>query len=212
LGELPLDAQVKLLRVLEDKKVTRIGGVRPIPVNVRIITATNNNLEEKVQKGNFRLDLYYRINVFNINIPPLRERKEDIPLLIDYFISMYNKELNTDIRHLSMQAKDLLINYPWPGNIRELQNCIQSAMILARRGTMTTEHLPLRIKGYQFFETEKRPADSGLDENLKQYSIKLERDLIINALDKTGYNRTETAKLLKISRKTLYNKMKQYGL
>jgi DNA-binding NtrC family response regulator len=212
LGELPLDAQVKLLRVLEDKKVTRIGGVRPIPVNVRIITATNNNLEEKVQKGNFRLDLYYRINVFNINIPPLRERKEDIPLLIDYFISMYNKELNTDIRHLSMQAKDLLINYPWPGNIRELQNCIQSAMILARRGTMSTEHLPLRIKGYQFFETEKRPADSGLDENLKQYSIKLERDLIINALDKTGYNRTETARLLKISRKTLYNKMKQYGL
>jgi DNA-binding NtrC family response regulator len=212
LGELPLDAQVKLLRVLEDKKVTRVGGIRPIAVDVRIISASNNNLEEKVQKGSFRLDLYYRLNVFNITLPPLRERKEDIPLLIDYFISVYNKEFDTSIRNLSTQARDLLINYPWPGNVRDLQNCIQSSMILAREGTLTTEHLPMRIKGYQVFETETSLSGTGLDENLKQINAKLEKDLIIEALAKTNYSRTETAKMLKISRKTLFNKMKLYGL
>jgi transcriptional regulator with PAS, ATPase and Fis domain len=209
---LPLDAQVKLLRVLEDKKVTRVGGIKPIPVDVRIISATNNNLEDKVRKGSFRLDLYYRLNVFNITLPPLRERKEDIPLLMDYFISVYNRELKTSIRNISSQARDLLINYPWPGNVRDLQNCIQSAMILAREGTLTTEHLPMRIKGYQVFESELPPTGSGLDENLKHINSKLEKDLIIDALTKTGYNRTEAAKLLKISRKTLFNKMRMYEL
>jgi DNA-binding NtrC family response regulator len=212
LGELPLDAQVKLLRVLEDKKVTRVGGIRQIPVDVRIISATNNNLEDKVRKGSFRLDLYYRLNVFNITLPPLRDRKEDIPLLIDYFISVYNRELKTSIHSLSSQARELLINYPWPGNVRDLQNCVQSAMILARKGTLTTEHLPMRIKGYHVFEGELPPPGSGLDENLKHINSKLEKDLIIDALTKTGYNRTEAARLLKISRKTLFNKMRMYEL
>jgi len=212
IGELPLEAQVKLLRVLEDKKITRVGGVRPIPVDVRIISATNNNLEDRVRKGSFRLDLYYRLNVFSIMLPPLRERKEDIPLLIDHFISVYNRELRTSIRDISNQARDLLINYPWPGNVRDLQNCIQSAMILAREGIMTTEHLPMRIKGYQFFENVTVSPGTGLDENLKQINSRLEKDLIVDALTKTGYNRTEAARLLKISRKTLFNKMRQYEL
>lgn len=212
LGELPLDAQVKLLRVLEDKKVTRVGGIRPIPVNVRIISATNNNLEEKVQKGSFRLDLYYRLNVFNITIPPLRERKEDIPLLIDHFINIYNSELCTKIQNLSSQAREMLINYPWPGNVRDLQNCIQSAMILARSGIINTEHLPMRIKGFQVYEPGKSVTENGLDENIKQINAKLEKELILDALAKTNYSRTETAKMLKISRKTLFNKMKQYQL
>lgn len=212
LGELPLDAQVKLLRVIEDRKVTRLGGTKPINIDVRIISATNNNLEEKVQKGTFRLDLYYRLNVFNITVPPLRERKEDIPLLIDHFIALYNKELNTKIRDLTSQARDMLISYPWPGNVRDLQNCIQSAMILARGGTLTTEHLPMRIKGYQVAESELFHSGNGLDENLKQINAKLEKELIIEALAKTDYSRTEAAKLLKISRKTLFNKMKLYEL
>ncbi len=211
LGELPLEAQVKLLRVLEDRKVTRVGGIKPIPVDVRIISATNNNLEDRVRQGTFRLDLYYRLNVFNITIPPLRERKEDIPLLIDHFITVYNHELQTSIRDISNQARDLLISYPWPGNIRDLQNCIQSALILAREGILTTEHLPMRIKGYTFNEKGVHTPGAGLDENLKQMNYKLEKDLILDALAKTDYNRTETAKLLKISRKTLFNKMKQHG-
>jgi DNA-binding NtrC family response regulator len=212
LGELPLDAQVKLLRVLEEKKVTRIGGTRPIPVNVRIISATNSNLEEKVQKGLFRLDLYYRLNVFSIMIPPLRERKEDIPLLIDHFIGCYNKELNTGISNLSAQAVNLLQQYPWPGNVRDLQNCLQSAMILARQGTLTTEHLPMRIKGYHALEPGISSSGSGLDENLKNISARLEKELIMGALARTNYSRTETAKHLKISRKTLFNKMRLYDL
>jgi DNA-binding NtrC family response regulator len=212
LGELPLDAQVKLLRVLEDKKITRVGGIKPIPVNVRILSATNNNLEERVQKGSFRLDLYYRLNIFLIQIPPLRERKADIPLFIEYFINIFNCELDLHVKNVSREAVDQLLNYNWPGNIRDLQNAIQSAMILCKEGTITREHLPMRIKGYPVIDGTKLEFDSGLDENLKSINSKLEKELIIEALGKCNYNRTEAANLLKISRKTLFNKMKQYNL
>jgi DNA-binding NtrC family response regulator len=212
LGELPLDAQVKLLRVLEDKKITRVGGIKPIPVNVRILSATNNNLEERVQKGSFRLDLYYRLNIFPIQIPPLRERKADIPLFIEYFINMFNCELDLQVKNVSREAVDQLLNYNWPGNIRDLQNAIQSAMILCKEGTITREHLPMRIKGYPVIDGTKLEFDSGLDENLKSINSKLEKELIVEALNKCNYNRTEAANLLKISRKTLFNKMKQYNL
>jgi DNA-binding NtrC family response regulator len=212
LGELPLDAQVKLLRVLEDKKITRVGGIKPIPVDVRILSATNNNLEERVQKGNFRLDLYYRLNIFPIQIPPLRERKDDIPLFIEYFINKFNGELGLHVKNMSKQAMDQLLNYSWPGNIRDLQNAIHSAMILCREETITSAHLPMRIKGYPVIDGNKVEFDSGLDENLKSINSKLEKDLIIEALNKCNYNRTEAANLLKISRKTLFNKMKQHNL
>ncbi len=212
LGELPLDAQVKLLRVLEDKKITRIGGIKPVSVDVRILSATNKNLEERVQKGSFRLDLYYRLNIFPIQIPPLRERKEDIPLFIEYFINKYNSELGLHIKNMSKQAVDQFQNYSWPGNIRDLQNAIQSAMILCREGTITSEFLPMRIKGYPIIDGTKLEFDSGLDENLKSLNSKLEKELIIEALSKCNYNRTETANLLKISRKTLFNKMRHYNL
>lgn len=212
LGELPLDAQVKLLRVLEEKKITRVGGIKPIPVDVRILSATNNNLEERVQKGSFRLDLYYRLNIFPIQIPPLRERKEDIPQFIDYYINKFNVELGLHIKNMSKQAVDQLLNYNWPGNIRDLQNAIQSAMILCREETITSEHLPMRIKGYPEIDGTKLEFDSGLDENLKSVNSRLEKELINEALSKCNYNRTETANLLKISRKTLFNKMKQHNL
>ncbi|HLO59479.1 MAG TPA: sigma-54 dependent transcriptional regulator [Bacteroidales bacterium] len=212
LGELPLDAQVKLLRVLEDKKVTRVGGLKAIPVNVRIISATNKNLEERVQKGFFRLDLFYRLNVFNIVIPPLRERPEDIPLLTDHFIGIYNKELGTSITGISNQAIELIKNYNWPGNVRELQNSLQSAMILAHEGTITTEHLPVRLRSSRINENQKPITGNGLDDNLKVMQANLEKELILEALMKTNYSRTETARLLKISRKTLFNKMKNYDL
>ena len=212
LGELPLDAQVKLLRVLEDKKITRIGGIKPVSVDVRILSATNKNLEERVQKGSFRLDLYYRLNIFPIQIPPLRERREDIPLFIEYFINKYNSELGLHVKNMSKQAVDQLMNYSWPGNIRDLQNAIQSAMILSREGTITSEFLPMRIKGYPVIDGTKLEFDPGLDENLKSLNSKLEKELINEALGKCNYNRTETANLLKISRKTLFNKMKHYNL
>jgi DNA-binding NtrC family response regulator len=212
LGELPLDAQVKLLRVLEEKKITRIGGIKPVSVDVRILSATNKNLEERVQKGSFRLDLYYRLNIFPIHIPPLRERREDIPLFIEHFINKYNSELGLHVKNMSKRAVDQLLNYSWPGNIRDLQNAIQSAMILCREGTITSEFLPMRIKGFPVIDGTKLEFDSGLDENLKSLNLKLEKELIIEALNKCNYNRTETANLLKISRKTLFNKMKHYNL
>jgi DNA-binding NtrC family response regulator len=212
LGELPLDAQVKLLRVLEDKKITRVGGLKPIQVNVRIISATNNNLEERVRLGTFRLDLFYRLNIFTLVIPPLRERREDIPLLIEYFVKRFNDEMNLKITEVSKQALDHLLHYQWPGNIRDLQNAIQSAMILTREGVLTLEHLPMRVKGYPVLENPKVEISAGLDENMRFIHSKLEKELIIEALNKCSYNRTEAANLLKISRKTLFNKMKQYDL
>ena len=212
LGELPFEAQVKLLRVLDDKKITRVGGLKPIQVDVRVISATNNNLEEKIRTGTFRLDLFYRLNIFTVTIPPLRERKEDIPLLIEYFINKFNDEMGLKISEVSKQALDNLLNYQWPGNIRDLQNAIQSAMILAREGTLTTEHLPMRVKGYPVLGNAESDPSSGLDEKLKHISNKLEKELIIDALSRCNYNRTEAANLLKISRKTLFNKMKQYDL
>jgi DNA-binding NtrC family response regulator len=206
IGELPLDAQVKLLRVLEEKRITRIGGKKSIPVDVRIVTATNRNLEEEVQKGTFRLDLLYRLNIFTVTIPPLRERKEDIPLLVDFFIAKHNKALNLSINSISRPAMEKITSYDWPGNVRDLENAIQSAMILTPDGTIQTEHLPLRVKGYD--QTEPLPAIE--PNSIKEINAQTEKDLILDTLKKYNYNRTLTAEALNISRKTLFNKMKRY--
>jgi DNA-binding NtrC family response regulator len=210
--ELSLEAQVKLLRVLDDHRITRIGGKKDIPADVRIISATNDNVEEKVQKREFRLDLLYRLNIFTLDIPPLRERKEDIPLLTEAFINKYNREFKLNITNISRQALDYLMKYSWPGNVRDLQNAIQSAMILAGTGILSTGHLPLRLKGYTETEDHGTNLDAGLDKNIRIHHSRIEKELIREALNQCNYNRTETAKLLKISRKTLFNKMKSYGL
>ena len=212
IGELPLDAQVKLLRVLEDRQISPLGARKAIPVDVRIISASNRNLEDKVQKGEFRLDLLYRLNVFTINIPPLRERKEDIPILTEVFINQYNEHLGLRINNISNEAMKHLQGYDWPGNIRDLQNAVQSAMILAKSGAITVEHLPLRIRGYDKDISTEMNIVEGLEQNIKQVSVKAEKEIILEALQTCRYNRTETAKLLKISRKTLFNKMKQYSI
>lgn len=208
-GELPMDAQVKLLRVLEDRKITRIGGKRVIPIDVRIVAATNRNLEVEVEKGNFRLDLLYRLNVFNVTIPPLRERKKDIPLLVDFFINKHNKALNLNVLSISEDAMEKIGHYDWPGNVRDLENAIQSAMILATDGIIYSEHLPLRVKGYE--QAEFNPADKE-GESIKEINAQVEKEIILEALKKHNYNRTLTAEALQISRKTLFNKMKRYGL
>lgn len=209
IGELPMDAQVKLLRVLEERKVTRIGGTKLIPVNVRIVAATNRDLESEVKAGNFRLDLLYRLNVFTLELPPLRERKEDIPLLTDFFVRKHNEALNLSIKSITPAAMDKLCAYDWPGNIRDLENAVQSAMILCLNEVIDVQQLPARIKG-----VEQCNASVVLGENndIREVNAQVEKELIQETLNKFGGNRTLTAEALNISRKTLFNKMKKYGL
>jgi DNA-binding NtrC family response regulator len=209
IGELPMDAQVKLLRVLEERKVTRIGGTRLIPVNVRIVAATNRDLESEVKTGNFRLDLLYRLNVFTLELPPLRERKEDIPLLADFFIRKHNEVLNLSVKSITPAAMDRLCAYDWPGNIRDLENAIQSAMILCLDGMIDVQQLPARIKGYEQSDSSITLGDSN---DIREVNAQVEKELIQETLKKFGDNRTLTAEALNISRKTLFNKMKKYGL
>lgn len=211
IAELPLDNQVKLLRVLEEKKVTRLGGKKLIPVDFRLISATNQDLEELIKQGKFRLDLFYRLNIFTILIPPLRERKEDIPLLVDFFIHKFNSQLQLNIRDVSQKAVESLMRFNWPGNIRDLENAIQSATILARGSSIREEHLPLRIRGYGPLD-ESTQVKGSLDEKVKKINSQVERELILDALRSNNYNRTKTAEFLKISRKTLFNKMRQYHI
>lgn len=209
-GELPLDAQVKLLRVLEERRITRIGGKKAIPVDVRIVAATNRNLDDEVKNGHFRLDLLYRLNVFTLILPPLRERKEDIPLLTNFFIRKYNRTLSLDVQSVSPEAISLLTSYDWPGNVRDLENAIQSSMILCTGGVIRPEHLPDRIKGYELAEAQTVSGSSG--NSIRKINAQMEKELIIEALKKHNFNRTLTAEALNISRKTLFNKMKRYGL
>lgn len=209
-GELPMDAQVKLLRVLEEKKITRIGGKRAIPVDVRIVAATNRDLDTEVQKGNFRLDLLYRLNVFTIQIPPLRERKKDIPLLVDFFIRKHNQALNLSVQSITQAAIEKILTYDWPGNVRDLENAIQSAMILTPDGIIQTEYLPLRVKGYEQVDTSAVVETEG--GSIREINAQVEKEIILEALKKHNYNRTLTAEALNVSRKTLFNKMKRYGL
>ncbi len=203
IGELPLDAQVKLLRVLEDKKIMRIGGKKEIPVDIRLVSATNNNLYERVQNNTFRLDLFYRLNIFTVHLPPLRERSEDIPALVDYFIRKHNPLLRTKITGCSKDAFTVLYHYPWPGNIRDLENAIQSAMIMCKTGEIQTEHLPIRLN------QDDQETEFGVN---SLQAKNQEQDQIIKALVNCKYNKTETAAMLGISRKTLFNKMRKYGL
>lgn len=209
-GELPLEAQVKLLRVLEDRQITRIGGKKPIPVDVRIVAATNRNLEEEVKSGHFRLDLLYRLNIFVLLLPPLRERKEDVPLLANFFIRKHNRALNLDIQGISHEAMSILSSSDWPGNVRDLENAVQSAMILCTGSTILPEHLPARLKGYD--QTDPLAAPKAEGSGIREMNAQMEKELILEALKKHGYNRTLTADALHISRKTLFNKMKRYGL
>lgn len=209
IGELPMDAQVKLLRVLEERKVTRIGGTKLIPVNVRIVAATNRDLEGEVKAGNFRLDLLYRLNVFTLELPPLRHRKEDIPLLTDFFIRKHNEVLNLSVKSITPAAMDRLCAYDWPGNIRDLENAVQSAMILCPDGVIDVSQLPARIKGYEQVDT---PIALGDSNDIREVNAQVEKELIQETLKKYSGNRTLTAEALNISRKTLFNKMKKYGL
>lgn len=210
-GELPMDAQVKLLRVLEEKRITRIGGKNPINIDVRIIAATNRILEDQVKSGSFRLDLFYRLNVFSINLPPLRERKDDILHLTAFFIKKYNQLLSLSVEGIAPESLELLQQYNWPGNVRDLENAVQSAIILTQQGLILPKALPPRVKSYSS-DRETGLPNSDTSVSIRDIGFQAEKDLIANVLKKNSNNRTTTAKELNISRKTLFNKMKKYGL
>ncbi len=204
IGDIPLHLQPKLLRVIEDNCITRLGSNTTITVDVRTIYATSKNLKELVQEGKFREELYYRINVVPIYIPPLRKRKEDIPYLIDHFLSYFREKFNKDVR-LSQQAYHALLNYHWPGNVRELKHAIERAVVLCRDGTIGIEDIPEEVAG---FGAPCLSDELTLEERLRCF----EREIIHRALQESGGKKTEAAKRLGISRKVLWKKMKDYGI
>jgi len=215
IGDMSLSTQAKVLRVLQEKEFERVGSTQSVKVDVRIVTATNKDLFRCVKDGEFREDLYYRINVVSLNLPALRERREDIPLLFEYFIQKFNKELNKSIHHISVETMELLMKYAWPGNIRELENVLQRAVVLAEKDIITNNELPFYIRcldeGIKM-KTETIDFSKSLMDTVKEITDDVEKQVILKALNKTNWNRTETAKILKISRKSLFNKMKKCNL
>jgi transcriptional regulator with GAF, ATPase, and Fis domain len=209
IGELSPELQVKLLRVLQEKKFFRLGGTKEISVNVRIIAATNKDLRQAVNEKTFREDLFYRLNVATIYVPPLRDRKEDIPFLAMALIDEFNKSLNRNIKKISPEALEMMINYSWPGNVRELRNTIERAVLLANGDELKPEHL-------NFLEKDRRTSITLNDD---EYVLKIPRtgitmdqvvrDLIIQTLEFTEGNQIQAAKILGISRSKLRYRMEQ---
>jgi two-component system response regulator AtoC len=210
IGELPGQLQVKLLRVLQDGEIRRIGESKPIQIDVRIVAATVRDLSNEVNEGRFREDLFYRLNVLPIHIPPLRERKEDIPLLIQHFIGKYNKAMNKNVADIDRRALETLINYKWYGNVRELENTIERAIVLSEKKNIELENLPVEVQNFkEEFQAEPWPDE---EYSIKKTSKTLEINLIKKALKKTKGNHTHAAKLLEISHRALLYKIKEYGI
>jgi two-component system response regulator AtoC len=209
IGELPLALQVKLLRVLEDEKIRRVGDTRDLKVDVRIITATHRDLTAETKAGRFREDLFYRLNVLPIQVPPLRERREDIPLLIDHFVARNNSRLGTSIRGLDTESRRLLFEYAWPGNVRELENTIERAMVLAEGDQIVAQDLPDRLREAR--DPVQMQLASG-ELSVKKTMRIIEEILIRRALQKTKGNRTRAAEVLEISHRALLYKIKDYQI
>jgi len=208
IGELPSPLQVKLLRALQEGEVRAVGGDVTRPVDVRVVTATARDLEAEVAAGRFRSDLYYRINVVRIHIPPLRDRLEDVPELVHHFVTLFNKRLGLGVTGVSPAAMRLLIEYPWPGNVRELENVIERALVLAEGKAIEVEHLPVAVRA----PNATNAVPDVLDLSVKRQTEALERSLIKDALDRTGGNRTRAAKLLDLSHRALLYKIREYGI
>ena len=207
--------QVKLLRVLQEGEFERVGETKTRKANVRIITATNQDLEECIKNGKFRNDLYYRLNIISIGIPPLRERKEDIPLLIEHFIEKHTKQLNKQIHGISDEAIEKLMSYHWPGNVRELENVIERACVLTRGPLITFSDMPefiLNKRADVLFANEKDAVTDNDGVSLKDALKDPEKKIIIDALEKSRWNKKEAAESLGINRTTLYKKLNHYGI
>lgn len=236
IGDMPLTLQVKLLRVLAEQEIDRIGGSKSIKIDARIIAATNRNLEEDVKNGKFREDLFYRLNVIPIHMPPLRERKSDIPLLINYFLQSFGKKRNKPVKGINGQAMEILTNYSWPGNIREMANFVERMVVLGNGQVLTPHDLPDKVVGgLSKTDWESPPAEPesqedpssvlqqslkksffvGLPEGgivLKQVVENFERELIIEALEKTDWVKNKAAYLLGLNRTTLVEKIKKLNI
>lgn len=198
IGDISPRMQVRLLRVLQEKQVERVGESVPIKVDARVVTATNQDLEEKVRKGEFREDLYYRLKVITLPLPPLRDRLEDLPLLMEHFRKRFNRELNRDVSGFSPEVVDLFMNYNWPGNVRQLQHVLEHAFIRCRGGVIELQHLPPDI-----VSLAESPAASAVGDECQN---------IYAALDRTDWNKAKAARLLQIDRKTLYRKMERWNI
>jgi two-component system response regulator AtoC len=223
IGSIPIEMQVKLLRALQESEFERVGGIKTIRVDVRLVAATNSDLRKEIELGNFRDDLYYRLNVIPIRLPPLRERVEDISLLAAHFLQKFNARLNKSLQGIAEEAEALLRQYPWHGNIRELENVIERAVLFADGMRIEVTDLPGEVREQLVTQRprastppqaaiEENLTSEGLKERVKAAMTRLERELIQRALDQTSGNVTHAARLLKISRKGLQLKMKELGL
>jgi DNA-binding NtrC family response regulator len=227
IGDLSAGLQAKLLRVLQEREFERVGGTRPIKVDLRLITATNADLTQKVADGRFREDLYFRLNVFPITLPPLRKRHGDLPLLMNHFIALFSQQFNKEITGVSPEVMELLVNYPWPGNVRELENVIQRACILTQEPEITLQSLPVEMRNPPVAGSGGEATGGAaslippgllddfslpMSQKVEILASQAEKALILRALARCGNRRQEAADLLGISRKSLHNKMVRYGL
>ncbi|HYD40738.1 MAG TPA: sigma-54 dependent transcriptional regulator [Anaeromyxobacter sp.] len=223
IGEVPVEMQVKLLRALQESEFERVGGIKTLRVDVRLVAATNRDLKQLIADGRFREDLYYRLAVVPIALPPLRDRREDIPLLVSHFIEKYNLRLGKRVEGIEPEALELLMGYTWPGNIRELENLMERSVLFADGSTIQASALPdaLRergphpaapVAGIGHLGAIAAPSGASMKEIVRQAQAELERGLIARALEETGGNVTRAAKRLQISRKSLQVKMKELGL
>ncbi len=201
IGDMPSRIQVKLLRVLQERTFERVGESTSTKVDVRIVASTNQNLREKIKRGEFREDLFYRLNVVEIHMPPLRDRKEDIPALIGHFVKKFNKKLNQNILGMSTESQKMFMDYNWPGNIREMEHALEHAFILCHQKTITVEHLPPAFGNF-FNEKITFYKNKGVDE----------KQIILDVLEKTAWNKTVASKLLGISRRNIYRKIKEHNI
>jgi len=208
IGELDISMQAKLLRALQEREIRRVGGTRPIKIDVRVVAATNRDLLAMVKDGRFRDDLYYRINVLSIDIPPLRERRDDIPVLINFFLKKHTRNTSRLIRGLTTEARIVMLEYAWPGNVRQLESAIERAILLAEADLITVEDLPLEVR------QEVRPQTEGAFK-LPPEGISFEdfeRSLIMQAMERTDYNITKSAKLLGLTFRTLQYRLEKFGI
>jgi len=204
-GEITMPMQIKLLRVLQEREFERVGGTKTIKVDVRIIAATNRDLEKAIKEGKYREELYYRLNIVPIYLPPLRERKDDIPLLLNHFLNIFNLRTKKNILEITTQAQEILLQYDWYGNIRELENVVERMVVLAKGDKIDVEDIPKSI----IKANEKKLS---FKEHIYQAKTQVEQELLIKVLQEVGGNRTKAARLLGIDRKTLLKKMKASGL
>lgn len=212
IGDMDLSLQAKLLRVLEEDELMRVGGTSKVKIDVRIVAASNRDLQASIAQKLFREDLFYRLSVFPLTIPPLRTRKEDIPTLVEHFISVYSKDVKKEIKSISQEALGMLMGHAWTGNVRELQNCIERSVILCEGGVILPEHLGIRRRSLSESTIRDIPIEGTLQEVSSAATRFVESRTIAKTLKETGGNKTKAAEILQVSYKTLLTKIKEYGI